>query len=227
MPVYFNNTDIDAQDKQKLEEETKLREEKDTELKTEIGDLNTLKTESKDNIVNSINSIERIKTVSEAEYNQLVNDGTIDNEIEYHITTEDKVPATDSEFKAFFDAIYPVGSIYLTMNDDFNPETAFGGKWEKVEKGRYLRATDLGSGTLVDEGIPVPEGNITLAEEEIAGTTMSGGGLEATRTNGNHQVHSGEKKLYYYSVKLGGGVFGKAEHVTPLSIDVVMWRRIS
>lgn len=104
----------------------------------DMGDLRTLKTEKKDSIVSSINSIERIKTISETDYNELVKNNTVDDEVEYHITTEDMVPATDSEFKAFFDAIYPVGCLFQTTNADFNIETAFGGKWEKVENSNIV-----------------------------------------------------------------------------------------
>lgn len=58
-----------------------------------------------------------------------------------------------------FNIIYPVGSIYLSMDDNFNPNIVFGGKWEKIQTGRYLQACENGSGELVDESVP----NITGA----------------------------------------------------------------
>ena len=37
-----------------------------------------------------------------------------------------------------FNQIYPVGSIYTTINPDFNPGTAFGGTWVVIGNGRCL-----------------------------------------------------------------------------------------
>lgn len=47
-----------------------------------------------------------------------------------------------------FNAIYPVGSIYITLNGSFNPENVFGGTWERI-RGRFL----LGANSTV-EGLP-------------------------------------------------------------------------
>lgn len=45
-----------------------------------------------------------------------------------------------------FDKIYPVGSIYMSMDNNFNPEAAFGGTWAKLESGRVLMSTDTNAG---------------------------------------------------------------------------------
>lgn len=39
-----------------------------------------------------------------------------------------------------FDSIYPVGSIYMTLNSE-NPSALFGGTWSKIDGGRYLVAS--------------------------------------------------------------------------------------
>lgn len=43
-------------------------------------------------------------------------------------------------FEAIFNRVYPVGAIYLSIND-VNPGTLFTGTWEKIE-GRFLLASD-------------------------------------------------------------------------------------
>lgn len=43
----------------------------------------------------------------------------------------------------FIDIIYPIGSIYETLDESFNPNTSFGGTWERIE-GRFI----FGAGNL-------------------------------------------------------------------------------
>lgn len=45
-----------------------------------------------------------------------------------------------SLFVAMMDTIYPVGSIYMSLNDT-NPANLFGGTWSKIDGGRYLVAS--------------------------------------------------------------------------------------
>ena len=53
----------------------------------------------------------------------------------------------ESNNSSIVDTIYPVGSIYMSMNDT-NPETLFGGTWEKLAGGRCL----VNTGYLDDDG---------------------------------------------------------------------------
>lgn len=50
------------------------------------------------------------------------------------------------EVKTLYDEIYPVGSIYLSVNN-VNPSTLFGGTWERWGDGKCI----LGAGTLASE----------------------------------------------------------------------------
>ena len=48
----------------------------------------------------------------------------------------------DSKFNRFFTKIFPVGTIYTTVNKDFDPNVTFGGTWERYAKGRTLVGVD-------------------------------------------------------------------------------------
>lgn len=46
-----------------------------------------------------------------------------------------------------YEKVYPVGSVYMTSDDNFNPEAVFGGTWHHVTDDVYLKAVMSGGGT--------------------------------------------------------------------------------
>lgn len=46
-----------------------------------------------------------------------------------------------------YEKVYPVGSVYMTSDDSFNPEEAFGGTWRHVTEDVYLKAVMSGGGS--------------------------------------------------------------------------------
>lgn len=68
----------------------------------------------------------------------------------------------ESNNSSIVDMIYPVGSIYMSMNDT-SPETLFGGTWEKLAGGRCL----MNTGFLDDDP---GGGSISVAPDEKGGS---------------------------------------------------------
>lgn len=46
-----------------------------------------------------------------------------------------------------YEKVYPVGSVYMTSDDNFNPEEVFGGTWHHVTEDVYLKAVMSGGGS--------------------------------------------------------------------------------
>ena len=67
----------------------------------------------------------------------------------------------DTTWKNIFDLIYPIGSIYMSVNAT-SPDTLFGGSWQKIE-GKFLLGTS-NSYSLNSEG---GEANHTLTINEM------------------------------------------------------------
>lgn len=65
-----------------------------------------------------------------------------------------------------FDLIYPVGSIYETSNQDFNPSDNFGGIWERI-KGKVLVGIDEDDEDFTSVGLTGGEKEHTLTVSEM------------------------------------------------------------
>lgn len=46
-----------------------------------------------------------------------------------------------------YEKVYPVGSVYMTSDDNFNPEEVFGGTWHHITDDVYLKAVMNGGGS--------------------------------------------------------------------------------
>lgn len=138
------------------------------------------------------------------------------------------------------DIIYPVGSVYLTIND-VNPQTLFGGTWEKISGG-YLYAagsTSLGKTTYSGWGAQ----STTLTVDQIP---KHGHWILALNKNPNGYNYSshmdydspGAKSVIDFShtlnpdergwgnsvgMQMTGGDQGHTHNIA--TVDVFMWKR--
>lgn len=140
--------------------------------------------------------------------------------------------------KPTLDMIYPVGSIYMSVNS-INPSTLFGGTWEQI-KDRFL----LSAGDTYANGSTGGEATHKLIEDEIPTHThyerFSNGayatweGYSSASQQGSRTVTGVEVPPYnYYSNKSGTynylttGYTGsdQAHNNMPPYLAVYMWKR--
>lgn len=121
------------------------------------------------------------------------------------------------------DKIYPVGSIYMSVNST-NPGTLFGGTWQRIE-GRSL----LGASASYGAGSTGGEANHILTVSEIPahshplgdGVQFVGSGAPVTW---NIDARTGDKNYKAYGTTASTG--GNASHNNmPLYLSVYMWQR--
>lgn len=96
---------------------------------------------------------------------------------------------------AVLSMFFPVGSIYLSASDSFNPNDSWGGTWEKIEN-RFL----LGSSASKAVGATGGEENVTLTVGQIPAHSHSG----STGSAGNHS-HTRNTMNIVGSVTFNGG----------------------
>lgn len=118
---------------------------------------------------------------------------------------------------AIFDAVYPVGSIYLAYNHT-NPSTLFGGTWVRLENA-FLWAVDS-SGTIGQTG---GEKTHTLTVNELpAHSHGSVYSQHASGTKDKAWYNTSGSSVAYGTVSTGGGA---AHNNMPPYIQVSAWRR--
>lgn len=117
---------------------------------------------------------------------------------------------------AIFDAIYPVGSIYLAYNHT-NPGTLFGGTWARIENA-FLWGTTSG-GTIGQTG---GEQMVTLTEAQMPKHNHGGTYTNAGEARTHAWLASGGSAMGYDTVEAGGG---QAHNNMPPYIQVSIWRR--
>lgn len=124
--------------------------------------------------------------------------------------------------------LFPIGSIYQTVNDSFNPNDSLIGQWEEIESGLFLQASDTGAGTKVNAGVPTASGRFGAAM--LINGRQSGACVLLGK---NKMVFQGGTAVALISdtvsfeVQRAGGVFGKSNTVQPDAVKVKMWRRIA
>lgn len=130
---------------------------------TLIGDINKVETDSNDRydtLNNSLNtvsnrvtdnyntlsgSISSLESTVESNYNTLnstINSVSETSSNNYN-TLNNSISSINNEINGLVDKIYPIGSIYMSVNN-VNPSTLFGGSWEQI-KGRFLLGSENAS----------------------------------------------------------------------------------
>ena len=72
-----------------------------------------------------------------AKYSELVIDNVVGDIWDKEAIHNEQLP------QIILDHIYPVGSIYMSADDTFDPNETWGGTWDKVEAGRVIVAAGL------------------------------------------------------------------------------------
>lgn len=132
------------------------------------------------------------------------------------------------------DAIYPVGSIYMSTSST-SPASLFGGTWEEIASERVLmgRSSSHAAGTTVSAGLP----NITGSFSDVyfGGTKSVSGALQSsyTSTNMQYRWNGNDSTWTFYFNRSGtldasrsSSIYGKSSTVQPAAYYVYMWRRI-
>ena len=127
---------------------------------------------------------------------------------------------SNSNIKLSADLIYPVGSIYMSVNST-NPSTLFGGTWEQI-KDKFL----LSCGDTYSNGSTGGEATHTLTVDEMPSHTHSVQDLRNTESSGTqgHTSYWGYKGSTNL-LDMGATGGNKAHNNMPPYLAVYVWKR--
>lgn len=125
--------------------------------------------------------------------------------------------------KSILDMTYPVGSIYMSINNT-NPQTLFGGTWEQL-KDRFL----LGAGNTYAAGNTGGEATHTLTVSEMPshdhGIKMNVSGYEGGIAYTSHFGQGDPQQWDNYQGLIGSTGGNNAHNNMPPYLVVYMWKR--
>ena len=122
--------------------------------------------------------------------------------------------------KTVFDMVYPVGSVYVSVNST-SPATLFGGTWEQI-KDRFL----LSAGDTYKAGATGGEATHVLTVDEMPRHNHSIDNLNASGSTTPYMtVQAQEKKGYGGNVQTFFTGGGQAHNNMPPYIVVYIWQR--
>lgn len=127
--------------------------------------------------------------------------------------------AVEAMKSALVDAIYPVGSIYMSTSET-SPQTLFGGTWEALEE-RFL----LGAGTNYAAGTTGGAATHTLTVDEMPRHNHSVPNVKTTSSGSGATMESWGGGSGSRSVVTGAKGNGGAHNNMPPYLAVYMWKR--
>lgn len=170
-------------------------------------------------VINSRDSSTAIKTWTgtKSQYDAIV---TKDANTLYNITDDTDVSLT------ILEALYPVGSVYITTANTCPLSTLISGStWELVSSGRVLQGADGGhsAGTTIEAGLPNIEGGIRTTEYGWVPTGAFY--IESTQNQGVQGSTSTQNDWVKFDASRSSSIYGNSSTVQPPAYIVNIYRR--
>lgn len=156
--VYNNFFNIDAN----KTEISKLKQT-DITLQNNIDDEMNARTDDIEKVNSAINTEKNARISADNTLNQKLTQETTERKNADN-NNSSEISSVKTTLSEYWKKIYPVGSIYMSTNRTFNPNTEFGGTWAKTAEGRCL----IGANTEYALGSTGGEATHSLTIEEMA-----------------------------------------------------------
>lgn len=173
-------------------------------------DINIVKTK----LNNQENKILDLYANKEDKINKVIDISESYNDEEYP-----SVKLIKEEEYNFFDAIYPIGSVYVSLNG-ISPEY---GTWTKLNSGYVLWNGDNGGGNYLEPTLPNVSGYAAgVVYKNMSGPFYTTGGSNQTTYGSNCYVYQ-----MYFDMHNANPIYQDGATVRPPAIAVTMFKRVA
>jgi hypothetical protein len=127
---------------------------------------------------------------------------------------------------AILSAVYPVGSVYISVSSSLPAPIAAIGTWVQMATGKTLWNVDpkvTAPGTVIEAGLPNITGTIFLEQE--GRNSVTGAFNMTSETVPKAAGSVGEDKKVEFDANKSNPIYGNSETVQPPAIAVTMWQR--
>jgi len=188
-----------------------------------LNNINVSITDNHTSLTNDLNNLDtELSTKIDNNYNTL--DNKIDTNTESLRTLINTINSTLTTTinDVLQKKVYPVNSLYITLNNT-NPSSVLGfGTWTQVGSGRVLQGADSthGAGTTIEAGLPDHK-HTSLVASNRDGNPDGGGDSGGGRYYWRYATT--QYDTTYASAH--NSIYGKSTTVQPPAYCVIIWRR--
>ncbi len=126
----------------------------------------------------------------------------------------------ENELIEFFDLFYPIGSIYISVNNEMPKH----GTWQKLSTDRTLWSNENGDGSLLDATLPNVKGDAGAYGRDFNISGLFNRSFVATNIG---KKNNGTWTNRYFSLARANSIYKDGATVRPPSIKVKMYKRVS
>ena len=130
----------------------------------------------------------------------------------------------DNQWRGLLDFIYPIGSVYISLDATFNPNTTWGGTWSKISAGNFIEATETDAEVAGDVAAGLPNIKGSGSGTNYAGWSgaLSGGSWEDLADDGRY---IGLRAFSFNAANSNAMYSDSVTTVQPKAIKAFIWKR--
>lgn len=195
-----------------------------------LNNINVSITDNHTSLANDLNALDsELTTKIDNNYNTLDNKIDTNTESLRELINTINSTLTTTINDVLQKKVYPVGSLYITLNST-NPSSVLGfGTWTQVGSGRVLQGADSShnAGTTIEPGLPNISGRVVCLRNDANKSWATGAFYNDNSATGSNGAGSTANTITSVAMDASrqNKIYGNSSTVQPPAYCVIIWRR--